>query len=121
MTEERVIKRSRGRPKQYYKYQLPTGVVKVVQAQCADFERKRIALKNGGISDEVRKAYEEINAIISEALEEVEEACRKDFLKDIAENHGWNKSSINWMLSQGAYYNRKWKVVYEIARKMFLI
>ena len=33
----------KGRPKQFYKYELPTGVVKVVRAQCADYERKKIA------------------------------------------------------------------------------
>ena len=29
-----------GRPKQFYKYELPQGVIKVVRAQCADYDRK---------------------------------------------------------------------------------
>ena len=41
----------KGRPKQFYKYELPTGVVKVVRAQCADYERKKIAIGGGSAMD----------------------------------------------------------------------
>ena len=56
----------RGRPKQFFKYELPSGVVKVVRAQCADYKRKNIALKNCSLSDEVRAVYEETNTVIRE-------------------------------------------------------
>ncbi|MBO5480611.1 MAG: hypothetical protein J6A63_05455 [Clostridia bacterium] len=111
----------KGRPKQFYRYELPTGVVKVVRAQCADYERKKIALRSGSLSPEVRKEYEETNEAIGSALADIEEGCRDEFLVDIAKNRGWHKSKINWLLSQNAYYNRKWKAVYEIARRLHLI
>ena len=111
----------KGRPKQFYKYELPTGVVKVVRAQCADYERKQIAIRSGTLSPEVRKAYEETNGAIIAALADIEEGCRNEFLVDIAENKGWHKSQINWLLSQNAYYNRKWKAVYQIAKGLHLV
>ena len=111
----------KGRPKQFYKYELPTGVVKVVRAQCADYERKKIAIGGGSLSPEVRKAYEETNEAINVALADIEEGCRNEFLVDIAENKGWHKSQINWLLSQNAYYNRKWKAVYQIAKGLHLV
>lgn len=111
----------KGRPKQYYRYELPSGVVKVVRAQCADFERKKIALKRCSLTLEVRTEYESVNEAINAALADIEEGVRLEFLKDIAENRGWQKSKINWMLSQSAYYNRKWKCVYEIAKRLYLI
>ncbi len=39
--------RPAGRPKQFYRYELPSGVVKVVRAQCADFKRNEIAKQFG--------------------------------------------------------------------------
>ena len=113
--------RPKGRPKQFYKYELPTGVVKVVRAQCADYERKTLAIKSGTLTPEVRKAYEETNDAINTALADIEESCREEFLVDIAENRGWHKSRINWLLSQEAYYNRKWLAVYQIAKGLHLV
>jgi hypothetical protein len=113
--------RSKGRPKQFYKYELPMGVVKVVRAQCADFERKKIAMRSGSLSPEVCQCYKDTNDAIIEAISDIEEGCRNVFLIDIAENNGWQKSQINWLLSQSAYYNRKWKAVYQIAKGLHLV
>ena len=38
-----------GRPRQFYKYELPSGVVKVVRAQCADYARKELCIKEGSV------------------------------------------------------------------------
>ena len=32
------------RPKMFYKYELPQGVIKMVRAICADYERRKLAL-----------------------------------------------------------------------------
>ena len=113
--------RPKGRPQQFYKYELPTGVVKIVRAQCADYERKTIAMRSGTLQPEVLHAYEDINTAINDAFQDIEEGCRKDFLIDIAENRGYDKSNINWMFSKTAYYHRKIKTIYEIARRLYLI
>jgi hypothetical protein len=112
---------TRGRPKKFYRHELPNGVVKVVRAQCADYERKKIALRSGDLSLEVLRTYEDTNTAIDEALADIEEGCRNGFLVDIAENHGYDRSQINWLVSEGAYYNRKRQAVYEIARRLHLI
>ena len=113
--------KSRGRPKQFYKYELPTGVVKIVRAQCADYERKTIAMRGGTLPQEVQHLYEETNTAIKNALLDIEEGCRDEFLIDIAENRGYEKSHISYLLSKSAYYHRKAKATYEIARRLYLI
>ena len=61
------------------------------------------------------------NAAIKEALADIEEACRESFLRDIAENRGYEKSQIGTLFSRRAYYNRKRKAIYDIARLLRLI
>ena len=46
-----------GRPRQFYKYELPSGVVKVVRAQCADYSRKELCIRDG-----VRRNSERIHS-----------------------------------------------------------
>ncbi len=116
-----VSGRPKGRPKQFYKYELPTGVVKVVRAQCADYLRKSLAIKDGTLTEEVLRVYIDTNEAIDKALADIEEAGRKDFLVDIAENRGYDRSQINWLFSHGAYYNRKRRAIYEIAKGLCLI
>jgi len=111
----------KGRPKQFYKYELPTGVVKVVRAQCADYERKELAIESGTLTLDVRNNYIATNEAIRTALQSIEEACRLDFLADIAENRGYDKSQVCWLFSINAYYARKRKVLYDIAKGLCLI
>ena len=111
----------KGRPRQFYRQEVPKGVVKVVRAQCADYNRKKIAIKSGTLTEEIKRCYEATNEAINDALNDIEEACRGEFLIDIAENRGYYRSQINWMLSEGAYYRRKAKAVYDIAHKLCLI
>lgn len=110
-----------GRPKQFYKYELPSGVVKVVRAQCADYKRKELAISEGGLPSEILKAYSKTNEAIRQALQDIEKDLQEDFLTDIAENRGYDKSQICWVLSHNAYYDRKRKAIYDIARLLLLI
>lgn len=110
-----------GRPRQFYKYELPSGVVKVVRAQCADFARKELCIQDGSVSEETLNAYIATNAAIKQALFDIEETVRQHFLNDIAENRGYDKSQSQWCLSHNAYYKRKRKAIYEIAKGLLLI
>lgn len=69
-----------GRPKQFYKYELPQGVIKVVRAQCADYDRKALAIREGNIAAETLQSYIKTNEAIDKALDEIEEGCRATFL-----------------------------------------
>lgn len=110
-----------GRPRQFYKYELPSGVVKVVRAQCADYARKVLCIQEGSVSEETLSSYIATNAAIERALADIEEMCRQDFLNDIAENRGYDRSQSHWCLSHNAYYKRKRKAIYEIAKGLLLI
>lgn len=110
-----------GRPRQFYKYELPSGVVKVVRAQCADYARKELCIQEGSVPEETLSAYIATNATIKQALSEIEEAVRQHFLNDIAENRGYDRSQSQWCLSHNSYYKRKRKAIYEIARGLLLI
>ena len=110
-----------GRPKQFYKYELPHGVIKVVSAQCADYKRKQLAISEGALPQEILDAYIATNAAIDKALDDIEVGCRADFLVDIAENRGYERSKLLWLLSRHAYYNRKRKAIYDIARGLRLV
>ncbi len=113
--------RPSGRPRQFYKYELPHGVVKIVSAQCADFSRKELAIRDGELAEGVFAAYREVNEAIRKALADIEEACREDFLLDIAENRGYDRSRISLFFSRKAYYSRKRKAIYDIAKLLRLI
>ncbi len=113
--------RPTGRPKQFQRYEIPRGVVKIVSAQCADFSRKELAIRDGRFSEGTLATYMDVNAAIKEALADIEEVCRESFLLDIAENRGYEKSQIGTLFSRRAYYNRKRKAIYDIARLLRLI
>ena len=65
-----------GRPRQFYKYELPSGVVKVVRAQCADYARKELCIREGSLSEETLSAYIATNAAINKALSDIEAMTR---------------------------------------------
>ena len=142
--------RPTGRPKQFQRYEIPRGVVKIVSAQCADFSRKELAIRDGRFSEGTLATYMDVNAAISSKLADdqlmivedfsfekphtkdavaalkalgadIEEVCRESFLLDIAENRGYEKSQIGTLFSRRAYYNRKRKAIYDIARLLRLI
>ena len=77
-----------GRPRQFYKYELPSGVVKVVRAQCADYAWKVLCIKEGSVTGATLDSYIATNTAIEQALADIEETCRPHFLLDIAENRG---------------------------------
>lgn len=113
--------RPNGRPRQFYKYELPHGVVKIVSAQCADFMRKELAISEGDLAADILDHYRSVNGAIKQALEDIEDACRDGFLLDIAENRGYDRSQISTLFSRKAYYSRKRKAIYDIAKRLRLI
>lgn len=116
-----ISNRPIGRPKQFYKYELPQGVIKVVRAQCADYHRKALAISEKTVAAETLQAYIATNDAIDKALSGIEEGCRAYFLVDIADNRGYDRSKTAFYMSHNAYYNRKRKAIYEIASYLFLI
>ena len=103
------------RKKEYFKHEIPSSVVGVVCAICADYARRESAMKHGVVSGEVLDRYAELNQIIECALMCIEAELREDLLVDIAEKRGFERSRANLLLSKNAYYRRRRRVIFEIA------
>ena len=103
------------RKKEYFKHELPTSVVVVVYAICADYDRREREMKFGVVTGDVLERYAELNRTIESALLCVESDLREDLLSDIAKKRGFERSRISPLLSKNAYYRRRRRVIYEIA------
>lgn len=109
------------RLKVFDQYRIPKTVVQIVRAHCADYERREYALKNIVLPPETEESYRRTNEIIREALLPCEEQLRKDILNDIADCRGYDKSRTAVTISYHAYYRRKTKAIFDIAKKLNLI
>lgn len=107
--------------KMYFKYDIPTSVVEMVKAICLDYNRRERAIKYGTITGEVLDKYIMLNASVDKALEEIEVGIRKEILDDIGNKRGFQFSAISQMLSKNAYYRRRRKIIYDIAKELSLL
>lgn len=103
------------------KWGLPPSVVRIVGAMCTDYDRRNVAIKFDKGSEDTLAYYRRINGIIDVALEEVEVGIRRDMLNDIILNRGYDYSPASPFLAKNTYYSRKRKIVYTIAKAMYLI
>ena len=115
------------RKKLYYRYEIPTSIVSIGKAICADYDRRervisRAASETNEVSssDPVIDRLSELNAIVDEALVEIEEELRRIMLDDILTGRGYEFSQATTIVSRGAYYRRKRKLIYDIAKGLRL-
>lgn len=102
------------------RYTLPGSVVDIVKSICADYERRRRVMEH--VEDEqVCAMCLMLNGAIDTALSEVEEGLRGDLLSDLAEGRGYERSAAADKISKNAYYNRRRKLVYDIAHGLALL
>lgn len=109
------------REKMYFSWEIPTSVVCIVTAICADYERREKAIKYSNITGAVRARYIELNSIIDAALAEVEAGIRVDLLCDIANGRGYARSPTQCAVSKNAYYRRRRKLIHDIAKELSLL
>lgn len=96
---------------------IPFSVVRVVYSICGDYERREKAIR----SDNATEAMVRLNAIVDEALEDIEPAIRRDIISDISDGRGYYKSNCCIMMEKNTYYRRRRKLVYDIAKAMQLL
>lgn len=114
------------RKKLYYRYEIPTSIVSIVKAICADYDRRERVISRTACnpdkvsSDPVIDRLSELNAIVDEALVEIEEELRRIMLDDILTGRGYEFSQATTIVSRGAYYRRKRKLIYDIAKGLRL-
>ena len=61
-----------GRPRIYYDYELPHGVVETVRGVVMDYDRREQAIKRSSITGSVLERYIELNDAVDAALGEVD-------------------------------------------------
>ena len=109
------------REKMYYSWKIPESVVHLVNALCADYERRERAIKHSTITGAVLDRYIELNSVIDSALCEIDQGIRDDLLYDITVGRGYTRSCAQYVVSKNTYYRQRKKFVQEIATKLFLL
>lgn len=109
------------RRKIYYKWELPCAVVEIVRGICADYDRRENAIKYSNVTGGVLERYVELNSAVDAALEDLEVGLRKDMIEDVALNRGYDFSRCSTYVSKCTYYNKKRKLIYDIAERLFLV
>ena len=110
-------------PKQrtYFKWEIPTSVVEIVKTVCADYDRRERMIKHSSITGVVLDRYIELNAVIDKALESVEVGIRRNLLEDIQRGRGYDFSQASPFVAKNTYYQRKRKLIHDIALGLALI
>ena len=96
-----------------------------IMAICGDFKKRALELERGARRPEVLERYLALNTAITEALDEVcegeSEAVKLMFLTALAEcrGHGW--SPLCAYMSPTAFYERKYRIMCAIAKKLNMI
>lgn len=102
-------------------HQIPHSVVKIVRAFCEDYVRREKSIRDKTVSEDLIESYKNYNQIVKDSLSTIEEGLQKTMLSDIADNRGWFRSEACLIISEGAYYRRKSRCIYEIAKRLNLV
>jgi hypothetical protein len=112
------------RTKIFKNWQIPQCIVTIVYAVCADYSRRAKEIFDSSRipqnPDKIAK-YIALNNAVDDSLEFLENGIRKEMMKDIVYRRGYQKSGLQVILCKEAYYNRRNKVIHDIAEKLNLI
>ena len=96
-----------------------------IMAICGDFKKRAIEIERAGRRAEVLKRYLFLNTAILEALDEVcvgeSEKIKLLFLDALAEKRGHNWSPLCMLMSPTTFYERKYRLMQAIAKKLDII
>lgn len=105
----------------YERWYIPKSVVAIVLSVCCDYERRQRAIERKAVTDAIRGEFERLNGIIDLALLDIEPGIRKCLLDDIAGARGYMNSPCSAIIAKNTYYNRKRKLIHDIAVGLNLI
>ncbi len=109
------------REKMYFSWEIPTSVVNMVNALCADYLRREREIRRNESPDDVLERYALLNRTVDDALAEVEAGMRDELLQDIARGRGYTRSPLQGCVSKNTYYRRRRKLVHDIAKAFLLL
>ena len=101
--------------------ELPATLRAIVRGYVRDTDRRRRALADPGIPEQLREKYRSINEKIDEATEMLDPVMRQIFLVDICNKRGYDKSAARDYMARPTYYRQKNRLETEIARQLELI
>lgn len=104
------------------RWRIPSSVVDIVKAVCQDYDRRDRAIKRPSEIDvSVLEEYKALNDIINHALECVECGMRATLLYDVCHNVGYDYTQISPFIAKNTYYDRKRRLIHDIAKGMHLV
>lgn len=112
---------NRARIEAHRQMRLPVTVRDLVQAICADHERRENEMRRWRGTAEQRDMWRKADGIIADALDLIDPALRGIMLDDISHRRGYEKSRAHVMMSRKMYYSEKNKVETAIAYGLWLI
>lgn len=96
-----------------------------ILAICGDFKKRALEIERGGRRQEVLDRYILLNSIVTEALDEVcqgeSDKIKLLFLEALAERRGHNWSPLCTLMSPAAFYERKYRIMQSIAKRLHMI
>lgn len=107
--------------KRHLELNLPTSVVRIVYALCADYSRRVTALRCPATPPNVRENFLRLNAAIDDSLVDIEPGLRSILLNDVSELNGYDSSKSNSFISKNTYYARKRALIFNIAKRLQLV
>ena len=109
------------RPRTRYEWEVPRDVVSIVRGICADYERREMAIRHSTITGRVLSRYIELNRAVELSLGDIEVGVRLLILDDVAAGRGYAFSPCSAFYSKNTFYERKKKLVFDIAKELSLI
>ena len=110
-----------GRKKNSERWEVPPGVVDVVYGIVKDYERRSEALATEPLSEENKETYYKLNGAVDSALLMIEEPLRSIYINDLTNKFGYFRSDAMSIIDHKGYYSRKYKLIYSIAKILYLI
>lgn len=103
------------------RWEVPPGVADMVYGIVKDYNRRVDDLNNSLLSGECKDMYYKLNGAVESSLLMIEDRLRSIYIYDIAHKYGYFRSKAIDYLDHKAYYLRKNKLVYSIAKILNLI
>ncbi len=103
------------------KYNLPLSLVQMIKSICADYDRRADIINRSLASEDVVEKCAALNSAIDSAFLDVESGLKSYLLEDIKLNRGYEASMASPFIAKNTYYKRKKKIIYDVAKCLFLL
>lgn len=103
------------------RYTIPASAARLSEAVCGDYYRRATAIRSGIVSGAALDVCMHLNIAVETALEGLENGVRSEMLKDVALGRGYNKSNLGAFMAKNTYYDRRRKLIYDIAKGLNLV